>query len=124
MNKLGSLVPKQSKKISNLMAATHYAVVLVTAPDLRTARRLAKFVLDDRLVACVNLVPKMESHYWWKGKIESGGETLLIMKTRRSKLAKLEKTIKSRHPYETPEFLVLPLQAGSKAYLGWISKNC
>ena len=124
MIKFGSLAPKRSKQVSNVKSATDYAVVLVTAPDLDTARRLAKFALKNRLIACANIVPKIESHYWWQGKMESAGETLLIMKTRRSNLAKLEKSIESRHPYKTPEFLVFPLRAGSKAYLGWLGENC
>jgi periplasmic divalent cation tolerance protein len=93
-------------------------------PDLKTARALAKTVLQAKLIACANLVPKIESHYWWQGKIESGAEVLLILKTQKSKLAALEKWILARHPYDTPEFLVLPLSAGSKKYLGWLAKNC
>jgi periplasmic divalent cation tolerance protein len=101
--------------------AKNFAVVLVTAPDLKTARALAKFALQAKLIACANLVPRIESHYWWNGKIESGAETLLIFKTTRLKLAALEKLVLARHPYETPEFLVLPLNAGSKKYLDWLA---
>jgi periplasmic divalent cation tolerance protein len=61
--------------------ATKFAVVLVTAPDLKTARALAKAALKARLIACANLVSKIESHYWWHGKIESGAEVLLVLKT-------------------------------------------
>jgi periplasmic divalent cation tolerance protein len=107
-----------------MKSAAGFAVVLVTAPDLKTARRLAKLALQARLIACANLVPKVESHYWWQGKIESGPEVLLVLKTRRSRLALLEKLILEKHPYETPEFLVLPLNAGNQGYLGWLAKNC
>jgi periplasmic divalent cation tolerance protein len=107
-----------------MKSAATFAVVLVTMPDLKTARALAKTVLQAKLIACANLVPKIESHYWWQGKIESGAEVLLILKTQKSKLAALEKWILARHPYDTPEFLVLPLSAGSKKYLGWLAKNC
>ena len=100
--------------------AKNFALVLVTAPDLKTARALAKSALQAKLIACANLVPKVESHYWWKGKIESGAETLLLLKTTRPKLAALEKLILARHPYDTPEFLVLPLTAGTKKYLDWV----
>ncbi|MGA2870732.1 MAG: divalent-cation tolerance protein CutA, partial [Verrucomicrobiota bacterium] len=65
-----------------MKSAAHYAIVLVTAPDLKTARRLAKTALQARLIACANLVPKIESHYWWRGKIESSPEILLVLKTR------------------------------------------
>jgi periplasmic divalent cation tolerance protein len=104
--------------------AAKFAVVLVTAPDLKTARALAKAALLARLIACANLVPKIESHYWWRGKIESGAEVLLVLKTRKSKLAALEKLILANHPYDTPEFLALPLSTGSKKYLDWLSTNC
>jgi periplasmic divalent cation tolerance protein len=102
--------------------ATKFSVVLVTAPDLKTARALAKAALSARLIACANLIPKIESHYWWQGKIESGTEVLLVLKTQKSKLAALEKLVLAQHPYDTPEFLVLPLSAGSKRYLDWLAK--
>ena len=101
--------------------AVPFAIVLVTAPDLKTARILVKKALQRRLVACGNLVPKIESHYWWQGKIESGAEVLLILKTQRSKLAALEQLVLARHPYDTPEFLVLPASAGNQKYLDWLA---
>jgi len=100
-----------------------FAVVLVTAPDVRVARRLARAVLEARLAACANLVPRIESHYWWQGKIERGTEVLMILKTTRPHLAALEKMILARHPYDTPEFIVLPLDAGSRRYLGWVNTS-
>ena len=107
-----------------MKAAGKFAVILVTAPDLKTARALAKAALKARLIACANLVPKIESHYWWQGKIESGAEVLMILKAPKSKLAALEKLILSKHPYETPEFLVLDLKTGNKKYLDWLTANC
>jgi periplasmic divalent cation tolerance protein len=107
-----------------MKAAARFALVLVTAPDLKTARMLAKAALSAKLIACANLVPKIESHYWWHGKIESGTEILLILKAPKSRLAALEKLILTRHPYDTPEFLVLPLSAGSKKYLDWLATSC
>jgi periplasmic divalent cation tolerance protein len=105
-------------------SAAQSAIVLVTTPDLKTARSLAKAALQSRLIACANLLPKIESHYRWQGKIESGAEVLLILKTQKSRLAALEKLILTRHPYDTPEFLVLPLSKGGKKYLGWLAENC
>jgi periplasmic divalent cation tolerance protein len=104
-----------------MKSAAQFAIVFVTAPDLKTARALVKAALKARLIACANLVPKVESHYWWQGKIESSVEVLLILKTQKSKLAALEKLILARHPYDTPEFLVLPVSAGSKKYLDWLA---
>ena len=107
-----------------MKSAAKFAIVLVTAPDLKIARALVKAALQARLIACANLVPKIESHYWWQGKIESSAEVLLILKTRKAKLAALEKLILAEHPYDTPEFLVLPLVAGSKKYLAWLAAVC
>ena len=73
--------------------AAKFSIVLVTAPDLKTARTLAKAALKSKLIACANLVPKIESHYWWQGKIESDAEVLLVLKTTKSKLAALEKLV-------------------------------
>ena len=100
-----------------------YAVVLVTAPDLKTARRLAQSALQTRLVACANLVPKIESHYWWQGKLEKSAEVLLLLKTTQAKLAALEKLVLQEHPYDTPEFVVLSLVGGTKRYLEWLAAS-
>jgi periplasmic divalent cation tolerance protein len=91
---------------------------------MKTARALAKAALQGRLIACVNLVPKIESHYWWQDKIESGNEVLMILKTTRKRLAALEKLILAKHPYDTAEFLVLPVTAGTPRYLTWLRSSC
>jgi periplasmic divalent cation tolerance protein len=102
---------------------TKYALALVTAPDMRVARQLAKTALQARLVACANLVPKVESHYWWRGKLEKSAEVLLVLKTTRARLGALEELVLAEHPYDTPEFLVLPLTAGNARYLSWIGES-
>jgi len=107
-----------------MKSAAQFRIVLVTAPDLKTARALARTALSAKLIACANLVPKIESHYRWRGKIESGAEVLLVLKTQKSKLAALEKLVLAKHPYDTPEFLVLPLGAGSEKYLDWLAASC
>jgi periplasmic divalent cation tolerance protein len=101
-----------------------FRIVLVTAPDLGTARRLARGALAARLIACANLIPKIESHYRWQGKIERGNEVMLIMKTTGGRLGALEKLILAQHPYGTPEFLVLPVTGGAKGYLEWLAHSC
>jgi periplasmic divalent cation tolerance protein len=105
-------------------SAAQFKIVLVTVPDLKTARSLARAALQARLIACANLVPRIESHYWWQAKIESGTEVLLVLKTRKSKLAALEQLVLTKHPYDTPEFLVLPLDTGNKRYLDWLNQAC
>ena len=104
--------------------AARFALVLVTAPDLKTARRLAKAALAARLIACANLIPKIESHYRWRGKLESSAEVLLVLKTTRARLAKLERLILAEHPYATPEFVALKLDQGSERYLDWLQASC
>ena len=104
--------------------ATAFALVLVTAPDVKTARRLARRALQAHLIACANLVPGVESHYWWQGKPESGREVLLLLKTRRACLRRLETLLLETHPYDTPEFLVLGVTAGSQKYLDWLAASC
>ena len=106
-----------------MKSAAKFVIVLITTPDLKTARVLARAALSARLITCANLVPKIESHYRWQGKIESSAEVLLVLKTQKSKLAALEKLILARHPYDTPEFLVLPVSAGSEKYLEWLAQN-
>ena len=106
-----------------MKSATQFALVLVTAPDLKTARRLAKAALQAKLIACANLVPKIESHYWWQGKLESGAEVLLVLKTAKTRLVALETLILAEHPYDTPEFLVLSPNAGSQKYLAWLGEQ-
>jgi periplasmic divalent cation tolerance protein len=100
-----------------------FAVVLVTVPDVKTARKLARGALEARLIACANLISRIESHYWWRGKIEAGTEVLLVMKTTTARLAALEKLILARHPYDTPEFVVLPISRGSHRYLDWVDAS-
>jgi periplasmic divalent cation tolerance protein len=103
--------------------ARNYAVVLVTSPDLKTARGLARGALKARLIACANLVPRIESHYTWQGKIESSAEVLLVLKTSKSRLQALEQFILKEHPYDTPEVLSLPIGSGNARYLDWLASS-
>ena len=91
---------------------------------MKTARKLARAALSARLIACANLVPRVESHYWWQGKIERSAEVLLVLKTTKARLATLEKFILAEHPYDTPEFIVLPLSGGTQRYLDWLDASC
>jgi periplasmic divalent cation tolerance protein len=100
---------------------TAFAIALVTAPDLKTARQLARAALEAKLIACANLLPGIESHYWWRGKIERGSEVLLVLKTTQARVGALKAQVLKLHPYETPEFVVLPIADGSKGYLDWLA---
>ena len=100
-----------------------YCTVLSTVPSKAEGVKLLRLLLKKKLVACGNLVGGVESHFWWKGKIDSASETLLLLKTESSRAAKVLKAIKESHPYEVPEILVLPVLKGSPSYLKWISDS-
>jgi periplasmic divalent cation tolerance protein len=94
-------------------------MVMVTAPDVKTARKLAKAALEARLVACANLVPRLESHYWWQGKLAKGAEVLILFKTGANHIKSLEKLVVSLHPYDTPEFVSLPVGYVNRRFQTW-----
>jgi periplasmic divalent cation tolerance protein len=98
-----------------------YILVLVSCP-VKSARSIAKKLLAERLAACVNITT-LESHYWWKGKIETSREKLLLIKTRSSLFPSLERMIKSVHPYEVPEIIALPIKFAHAPYLKWIHEE-
>ena len=100
-----------------------FRVVLVTAPNAEVGREVAVAVLEAKLAACVNIVPQIESHYWWKGKIETETEVLLVMKTKSARINQLEEAVTAAHPYETPEFVSLKIHEGAGRYLKWISDS-
>lgn len=104
-------------------SASNYFCALVTAPSLNVARKLASTALKQRLAACANLIPKLESHYWWQGNLESTSEVLIIFKTTQERLAELEKCVLATHPYDTPEFITLNLHSGNEKYLSWITAS-
>lgn len=107
------------------MAATKHTskavVVLVSAPTIDVARRLVQVALKNKLIACANLIPRIESHYWWQGKIESSREILIVIKSQRTRLKQLEALISENHPYDTPEFICLSIEWGSHRYLSWLA---
>ena len=101
---------------------TDYIVVMVTAPA-KEAPKLAKTIVEERLVACVNIVPGLRSLYWWEGKVEDEPEVLCIMKTRSNLFGPLRDRVRELHSYEVEEIIALPILAGNPPYLDWIKKN-
>jgi len=95
-------------------------IVLTTAASPEEANRLARTLVEERLAACVTLIPAVQSIYRWKGEIESATETLLLLKTGGEQLEALETRLHQLHSYQTPEFLVLPVETGSSSYLDWL----
>ncbi|MCC6302505.1 MAG: divalent-cation tolerance protein CutA [Gammaproteobacteria bacterium] len=103
---------------------TDHHLVLTTCPHEAAARELARTLLDERLAACVNIVPGLRSLYRWKDGIEEGDEVLLLIKVAKAVYPRLEARIRASHPYELPEIIALDIAAGSAAYLAWIAENC
>ncbi len=95
-------------------------VVLSTAPDAAKAEELARGLVEARLAACVNVIERVVSIYRWEGKVHREHEAQMIVKTTSSRLVELESWLRANHPYEVPELIVLPIGAGSDAYLDWL----
>ncbi|MFH1783098.1 MAG: divalent-cation tolerance protein CutA [Candidatus Omnitrophota bacterium] len=102
---------------------TQFIIVLITTPDIKTAKKISSCLLDSRIIACSNIIKAIDSIFWWKGKKETSKETLLIVKTKRSSFKKLAKLVKEAHPYDVPEIIALPIIAGHKPYLDWIHEE-
>lgn len=105
------------------MADAGKIVVLITTGSLDEAHNLSKLLLDQRTVACVNIVPRVDSLFWWEDKIDSAQESLLIAKTREPLLDKIIELVKSIHSYDVPEVIALPVIGGSADYLNWIDSE-
>lgn len=103
--------------------STGAIAVFITAPNKEEAAQLAEMLLEKYLAACVQILPEMESIYRWQGRIERQPEVLLIVKTTGGKFEELEKEVRERHSYETPEIVAFPLTNGSSAYLEWIKAS-
>lgn len=100
-----------------------HILVLVTAPNQTIARKLASTLLNEKVVACVNLIPKIESLYWWDGNIEASSEVLMFLKTRQASLPRVEEIVVANHPYDTPEIVTLKLDSGNAKYLNWLTAS-
>lgn len=98
-------------------------LVCCTVPDTETASKLAKRLVEQRLAACVNIISGVRSVYEWQGKLCDDAEALLLIKTTTDKLEPLQSFILSEHPYELPEVIAVPIEAGLPAYLDWIDNT-
>ncbi len=104
-------------------AAPPARIVLTTTANPEEAARLGRALVEERLAACATLIPAAQSIYRWQGKIESSTETLLLLKTGPDQLAALEARLRELHSYQTPEFLVLKVDAASRPYLDWLEES-
>jgi periplasmic divalent cation tolerance protein len=100
-----------------------FVVVLVTFPADQDHEPLARTLVDERLAACVNVLPPMESIYRWEGAVEHATERQLVIKTAVPRLDELKARVAQLHPYSVPEILVLPVAGGGDAYLEWVTSS-
>jgi periplasmic divalent cation tolerance protein len=105
------------------MGTTMVSVIYSTTDTIDTAKSIARSLVKERLVACVHIIPKIESIYRWQGKIEEADECVLIAKTSERNVNKVMQKIRSLHPYEVPEIIVLPPVGGLKEYLDYVEEE-
>lgn len=96
-------------------------IVLTTCPDAETAGRIARALVEERLAACVNILPPMRSVYRWKGQVEEASELLLVIKSVTAQFAALRDRLQALHPYELPEIVAVPILDGLPEYLAWLN---
>lgn len=101
---------------------SEYIVVFVTVASRKEAKQISRKILEKKLAACVNIISSISSQYWWKGKIDSSKEFLLIIKTKKELFSKLKDSIKKVHSYTVPEIIALPIVSGNVEYLNWIDE--
>ncbi|ABN69592.1 CutA1 divalent ion tolerance protein [Staphylothermus marinus F1] len=99
-----------------------WIIVFITASNYEEAKKIAEGIVKEKLGACVNIVDKIHSIYWWQGRVEEGNESLLIIKTRLDKFGKLVEYVKEKHSYEVPEIVAIPLIIGFAKYLDWLDE--
>lgn len=102
---------------------TEAVVVLVTVPTPERAAEIARALVEERLAACGNVVPGLRSIYRWEGKVQEDAEALLLLKTTRARFEALRERVLALHPYDVPEVVALPVEAGSAPYLAWIASE-
>lgn len=101
-----------------------YIIVLITAPSREVGKVITDALLDDKLVACVNIIPAINSFYWWQGDKQSDEEVLLVAKSRAELFHKgIVPAVRASHPYDVPEIIALPITMGSREYLDWIDEE-
>ncbi len=105
------------------MDNVEYLVILVTTPSIDEAQAITQLLLEQRRVACVNIIPKVSSSFWWRDRIDSATENLLIIKSKASHLQEIINLIKESHSYEVPEIIALPIINGNRAYLDWLDSS-
>ena len=104
--------------------AERVLLALSTFPDRETAQRVSNQVVTEKLAACANILPAVESIYRWKDKVETGNETLVIFKLSEDRQSAFQEKVRSLHPYEVPEIIFFPVSNGLPEYLHWVADSC
>jgi periplasmic divalent cation tolerance protein len=99
-------------------------LALSTFPDAEIAHRISNQLVSERFAACANILPSVESIYRWKGKIESGNETLVFFKVSEDRQSAFQDKLRLLHPYDVPEIIFLPVASGLPGYIQWVNENC
>jgi periplasmic divalent cation tolerance protein len=99
-------------------------LAMSTFPDAETARRISNQLVTEKLAACANILPAVESIYRWKQKIEKGNEILVLFKLSEDRQSAFQEKLRSLHPYQVPEIIFVPINAGLPEYLHWVHDNC
>ena len=105
------------------MTEVETRVILITVPTRDEAARLAKTLVEERLAACVNVIPAIQSFFYWKGHLQEENESLLLVKTERHRYRALEARVRELHSYTVPEILSVPIEHGLPAYVSWVHQN-
>ncbi len=104
--------------------ANKVLLALSTFPDRETAQRISNQLITEKFAACANILPAVESIYRWKGKIETGNETLVFFKLSEDRQSAFQEKLRSLHTYEVPEIIFIPVSSGLPEYLRWVAENC
>ena len=104
--------------------AERVLLALSTFPDRETAQRVSNQIVTEKLAACANILPAVESIYRWKDKVETGNETLVIFKLGEDRQSAFQEKVRSLHPYEVPEIIFFPVSNGLPEYLHWVADSC
>ena len=123
----GRRIPQWWPKVMPEDSSTWLGMTLLalsTFPDAEAARGISNQLVAEKLVACANILPSVESIYHWKDKIESGNETLVFFKLSEDGRSAFQEKLRSLHPYEVPEIIFVPISSGLPEYLRWVADNC
>ncbi|MFQ5881192.1 MAG: divalent-cation tolerance protein CutA [Candidatus Methylomirabilales bacterium] len=109
--------------MSEVQGPAEHIMFLITTASVEEGERIARALLEERLAACVNLVPAVRSFFWWEGKVQEEGEVLLIGKGRADLFPKVQNLVRALHSYTVPEIIAFPITAGLPDYLAWINDS-